>query len=47
MFNPGKTTRRINPQQHPGQPGGLGVLGVAMEAVEHYMKKSQGAGPLP
>ncbi|MBR9985180.1 MAG: tellurite resistance TerB family protein [Desulfosarcina sp.] len=25
----------------------LGVLGVAMEAVEHYMNKSQGAGPLP
>ena len=57
MFNPEKLLGgliRSSTRGSRGRLGGLmsggaalGVLGVAMEAVEHYMNKSQGAGPLP
>ena len=57
MFNPEKLLGGLIRSSTRGSRGGLGglmsggaalgVLGVAMEAVEHYMDKSQGAGPLP
>ena len=57
MFNPEKLLGGLIRSSTRGSRGGLGglmsggaalgVLGVAMEAVEHYMNKSQGAGPLP
>ncbi len=57
MFNPEKLLGGFIRSSTRGSRGGLGglmsggaalgVLGVAMEAVEHYMNKSQGAGPLP
>lgn len=57
MFNPEKLLGGLIRSSTRGSRGGLGglvsggaalgVLGVAMEAVEHYMNKSQGTGPLP
>ena len=57
MFNPEKLLGGLIRSSTRGSRGGLGglmsggaalgVLGVAMEAVEHYMNKSQGAGPSP
>ena len=57
MFNPEKLLGGLMRSSARGSRGGLGglvsggaalgVLGVAMEAVEHYMNKSQGAGALP
>ena len=57
MFNPEKLLGGLIRSSTRGSRGGLGglmsggaalgVLGVAMEAVEHYMNKSQGAVPLP
>ena len=57
MFNPEKLLGGLIRSSSRGRRGGLGglvsggaalgVLGVAMEAVEHFMNQSQGAGALP
>ena len=57
MFNPEKLLGGLIRSSTRGRRGGLGglvsggaalgVLGVAMEAVEHFMNQSQGAGAVP
>ena len=57
MFNPEKLLGGLIRSSTRGSRGGLGglvsggaalgVLGVAMEAVEHFMNQSQGPGPTP